>query len=57
MRVINGCSQKQIPLGMGGWRLSHFVKSVLIRSFFGPYFPAFGANTERYRVSLRIQSE
>ena len=35
----------------------HCVKSVLIRSFSGPYFPAFGLNTERYSVSLRIQSE
>ena len=25
--------------------------------FSGPYFPAFGLNTERYRVSLRIQFE
>ena len=25
------------------------------RSYSGPYFPAFGLNTERYRVSLRIQ--
>ena len=25
--------------------------------FSGPYFPAFGLNTERYFVSLRIQSE
>ena len=25
--------------------------------FSGPYFPAFGLNTERYSVSLRIQSE
>ena len=25
--------------------------------FSGPYFPAFGLNTDRYRVSLRIQSE
>ena len=25
--------------------------------FFGPHFPAFGLNTERYSVSLRIQSE
>ena len=23
----------------------------------GPYFPTFGLNTERYKVSLRIQSE
>ena len=25
--------------------------------FPGPYFPAFGLNTEKYFVSLRIQSE
>ena len=35
----------------------HYVKSVLIRSYSGPYFPAFGLNTKRYGVSLRIQSE
>ena len=35
----------------------HCVKSVCIRSYSGPYFPAFGVNTERYGVSLRIQSE
>ena len=32
----------------------HCVKSVLIRSFLGRYFPAFGPNTERYSVSLFI---
>ena len=36
---------------------SHCVKSVKIRSFFGPYFPSFGLNTERYGVSLGIHSE
>ena len=35
----------------------HYVKSVRIRSFFGLYFPAFGLNTDRYGVSLRIHSE
>ena len=35
----------------------HCVKSVRIRSFSGPYFSTFGLNTERYSVSLRIQSE
>ena len=35
----------------------HFVKSVCSRSYYGPHFPAFGLNTERYRVFLRIQSE
>ena len=35
----------------------HCVKSVRIRSFSAPYFPAFRPNTERYSTSLRIQSE
>ena len=35
----------------------HCVKSVRIRRFYGPYFPAFELNTERYFLSLRIQSE
>ena len=35
----------------------HCVKSVRIRSFSGPYFPAFGLNRERYGISLRIQTE
>ena len=30
----------------------HCVKSVLIRSFSGPYFPAFGLYTERYGVNV-----
>ena len=33
------------------------MKSVRFRSFSGPYFSAFELNTERYSVSLRIQSE
>ena len=36
---------------------SHCTKSILIRSFSGPHFPEFGLNTERYGVSLQIQSE
>ena len=36
---------------------THCVKSVRIRSYSAPYFPTFWLNTERYRVSLRIQSE
>ena len=38
-------------------KLYYCVKSVRIRSFSGPYFLAFGLNTERYWVSLRILSE
>ena len=30
----------------------HSVKSVLIQSFSGPYFPAFKLNMERYNISL-----
>ena len=36
---------------------SYCVKSVHIQSYSGPYFPAFRLNAERYRASLRIQSE
>ena len=35
----------------------HCVKSVRIRSYSGPHFPAFGLNTEKYYVSFRIQSK
>ena len=37
--------------------LRHCVKSVRIRSYSGPNFPALGLNKERYGVYLRIQSE
>ena len=37
--------------------IHHRVKSVLIRSYSGPPFPVFELNTQRYEVSLRIQSE
>ena len=35
----------------------HCVKGVRIQSYSGPHFHAFGLNTERYSVSLRILSE
>ena len=31
----------------------HCLESACIRSFSGHYFPAFGLNTETYRVNLR----
>ena len=34
----------------------HYVKSVRIRGFSSPYFPALGLNTETYGVSHLIQS-
>ena len=33
------------------------MKRIRLWSFSVPYFPAFGLNTQRYSVSLRIQSE
>ena len=38
------------------WTSQHCVKSVQIRSFSDPYFPALGLDMERYGL-LRIQSE
>ena len=37
--------------------MTHSLKSFRIRSYSGLYFPALELNTERYGVSLRIQSE
>ena len=37
--------------------ITHCVKSSRIRSYSGPHFPALGLNTDRYSVSLRIQSQ
>ena len=39
---------------VGFIKAGHCVEKVCIRSFSGPHFSAFGLNTERYRVSLRI---
>ena len=39
------------------WFKFYCVKKVFIWSYSGPHFPAFGLNTERYSVSIRIQSE
>ena len=38
-------------LGVTAWKVSKYG------DFSGPYFPALGLNTERYFVSLHIQSE
>ena len=36
---------------------SHFVKSVRLQSYSDPHFPVFGLNTQRYGLSVLIQSE
>ena len=33
------------------------MKSVRVRSFSGPYIPAFGLNTERYPYSVRLREK
>ena len=33
----------------------HYVKSVRIRSYSGPYFPAFRLNTKRYEISVQMR--
>ena len=40
-----------LPTTYTAWKVSKYGV------FSGPHFPAFGLNTERYEVSLRIQSE
>ena len=35
----------------------HCVKTIFIWNYSGPHCSAFGLNTERYRLSLRIHSE
>ena len=45
-----------------GWaknhqRIKHCVKSVHIRSYSGPHFPAFGLNKERYSVGIRENAD
>ena len=50
-----------LPMLLQHWQIDksnyHCAKSVEIRSFSGPYFPAFGLNTKIYGVNFRIQSE
>ena len=55
--VFTFCFESVILKVLNTIAKSHYVKSVLIRSFFGPFFPTFGLNTERYGVSLRIPSK
>ena len=50
------CITQYVQSATLGWN-HHCLKSVRIRCFPGPWFPAFVLNEERYGVSLRIQSE
>ena len=54
--VIAGLSQCIFNKANATQRDHHCVKRVRIRSYSGPHFPALRLNTERYSVSLRIQS-
>ena len=44
-------------IAVGPTDFMHWVKSVRIRSFFGPHSPAFGQNMDIYPANLRILSE
>ena len=46
-----------LHLVIGTWKNPDWAKSVRIWSYCGPFFPTFGLNSERYTISLRIQSE
>ena len=52
---VNGKINNQLIIYFN--REASLCKSVRIRSISGPYFHAFGLNTERYAVSLRIKSK
>ena len=54
---ITNAQKLEIPYSNNTFGPSQCVKSVHIRKFFSPYFPAFGLNTERYRVSICGQFE
>ena len=51
------CSEHDSGLNLSVRNHNHCLKSVSIRSIAGPCLPAFGLNTERYRVSVHIQAE
>ena len=63
--VIYLTANVQNIYGLIGWEeynigrivLLHCMNSVRFCCFSGPYFPELGLNTERYSVSLGIQSE
>ena len=57
---LNGWShigQRVCHPDINSYILRHCMKSVQIRDFSGPFFLTFGLNTERYSVSLHIQSQ
>ena len=58
--LYRGWIRKRLAMVMTGKSsafLLHCVKSVLIHSYSGPYFPAFRLNMETYFISLCIQSK
>ena len=56
-KVVNYFHKTLYLRCLTGFWICLCAKSVRIRSYSGPYFPALGLNTWRYIVSLRIQSE
>ena len=56
MKIAN-INSKDLHIFWMTWKILHYVKSVQKRSFVWSVLPAFGQNTDRYSVSLRIQSK
>ena len=55
--IVSNIQRFTCKFSCESFRFKHCVKSVHIRSYSGPYLPTFELNSERYRVSLCIQSE
>ena len=55
--IVSNIQRFTCKFSCESFRFKHCVKSVRIRSYSGPYLPTFELNSERYRVSLCIQSE
>ena len=49
-------TRTSVPSFISAW-FFHYVNSVQMRSFYGPYFPVFGLNADIYTINHRIQSE
>ena len=51
LKICDCTPNASCPISITAWKVFEYGV------FSGPYFPAFGLNTEKYEVSLRIQSE
>ena len=52
LKILEGVTQNVVV--RKNTEKCHYVKNVCVRSFSGPYFPAFVLNTERYGVLREV---